>query len=186
MLSIAIFRSCRTTYASSTPVVSGFGFWGRITLWSWELAKPAGRAGRIWFFYPNISSVQACFHHLGFAWQEAQIISLHGRPLSVLRRYLKDQQLIALFTDQHANPVAIAAELFEQGFAESQIWICQAMGSKQQRITQYRADALATLQPNFHPLNICVVQLRGHHRLCPLSRASLMSSFPQERNPALV
>ena len=142
--------------ASGDALLYGVGNW---------LNQLVGRENLV--FYPNISSVQACFHHLGFAWQEAQIISLHGRPLSVLRRYLKDQQLIALFTDQHANPVAIAAELFEQGFAESQIWICQAMGSKQQRITQYRADALATLQPNFHPLNICVVQLRGHHPPLP-------------------
>ncbi len=142
--------------ASGDALLYGIGNW---------LNQRVGKANLV--FYPNISSVQACFHHLGFAWQEAQIISLHGRPPSVLRRYLKTQQLTAILTDQQSNPVAIAGELLEQGFAESQIWVCQAMGSQQQQVTQHHVAELAALQQDFHALTVCVVRLHGHNPALP-------------------
>ncbi len=142
--------------ASGDALFHGIGSW---------LTRLVGNTHLI--FHPNISSVQACFHHLGLPWQSAQIISLHGRPLSALRRYLKDQQLIAAFTDQQSNPVAIAQELLHQGFPESRIWVCEAMGGKQQRVTQYRAAELATLQQSFHTLNVCVIHLHGNPPALP-------------------
>lgn len=142
--------------ASGDALIYGIGSW---------LNRLVGNSHLI--FYPNISSVQLCFHHLGLPWQSAKIVSLHGRPLSAFRRYLKDQQLIAVLTDQHTNPTAIAQELSAQGFAESQIFVCENMGSQQQRVTQYRAAELATLQQNFHARNVCVIQLHGNPPTLP-------------------
>lgn len=142
--------------ASGDALIYGIGSW---------LTRLVGNSQLI--FYPNISSIQACFHHLGLPWQSAKIVSLHGRPLSTLRRYLKDQQLIATFTDPQSNPVAIAQELLAQGFAESQIWVCEAMGSKQQRIIQHRPAELATSKQRFHALNVCIIQLHGNSPALP-------------------
>lgn len=142
--------------ASGDALIYGIGSW---------LNRLVGNNHLI--FYPNISSIQSCFHHIGLPWQSARIISLHGRPLSTLRRYLKDQQLIATFTDQQSNPSAIAQELSAQGFAESQIWVCEAMGSKQQRVTQHRAVELATLKQSFNALNVCVIHLHGNSPTLP-------------------
>ena len=116
-------------------------------------------------FYPNISSVQACFHAIGLPWQDAKIISLHGRPLSSLRRYLVDKQLIALFTDADANPLKIAIELQQQGFGDSRMWVCAALGSAEQRISQYHAAELAAANPSFQALNVCIVALDGETTL---------------------
>ncbi len=149
-------HSAIVVLASGDALLYGIGDW---------LNQLVGNANL--FFYPNISSVQACFHHLGLAWQNAKIISLHGRPISVIRRYLKNQQLIALFTDQQSNPPAIARELLEQDFAESTIWVCQAMGSPQQDVTEYRVDGLASRQHPFHALTVCVIQLHGNHPALP-------------------
>ena len=142
--------------ASGDALIHGIGSW---------LNRLVGNANLI--FHPNISSIQSCFHHLGLAWQSAQIISLHGRPLSSLRRYLKDQQLIAAFTDPQSNPVAIAQELSAQDFGESRIWVCEAMGGKQQRVTQHRAAELAALPQSFHALNVCVIHLHGNPPALP-------------------
>jgi precorrin-6Y C5,15-methyltransferase (decarboxylating) len=117
-------------------------------------------------FHPNISSIQACFHAIGLPWQEAKIVSLHGRPLSSLRRYLVNQQLIAILTDYTSNPMAIARELNLQGLGQSDIWVCEAMGNfntghNTQKVSQYKADNLAELSLSFQALNVCIVALQG-------------------------
>lgn len=117
-------------------------------------------------FFPNISSVQACFHAIGLPWQDAKIISLHGRPLSSLRRSLVNQQMIAILTDSITNPAAIANELNAQGFDQSVIWVCEAMGnvkrgSASQKVSKYKVSDLATSNLSFQALNVCIVALEG-------------------------
>jgi len=118
-------------------------------------------------FHPNISSVQACFHALGLPWQDAKVVSLHGRPLNSLRRHLANGRLIACLTDAKSNPIAIARELLAQGFAESRIWVCEAMGSPQQRVGEFAVAELAKSKSSFHELNLCVIQLSGKQTLLP-------------------
>jgi precorrin-6Y C5,15-methyltransferase (decarboxylating) len=118
-------------------------------------------------FYPNISSVQASFHALGLPWQDAKVVSVHGRPLNSLRRHLANGRLIACLTDAKSNPVAIARELQAQGFAGSRIWVCEAMGSPQQRLGEFAVAELANSKSVFHELNVCVIQLSGKQTLLP-------------------
>lgn len=129
------------------------------------LIKLVGREN-CWF-HPNISSVQACFHRIGLPWQLARVISLHGRPLSSLRRDLVNGRLFALLTDQHTNPDAMATELTEQGFGESTVWVCEAIGGDAERVQAYIARELMLVDINFHPLNVCIARLKGAPRLQP-------------------
>lgn len=110
-------------------------------------------------FHPNISSIQAAMHQLGLPWQNAQIVSLHGRPTSTIRRYLTPNVLLGIFTDAVSHPVAIAAELLLHGYATSQIWVCQALGSRHQRLSLFDAAELAGCNQTFAPLNVCIIQL---------------------------
>ena len=116
-------------------------------------------------FYPNISSIQACFHAIGMPWQEAKIVTLHGRPLSALRRYLINRSLLAILTDNSSNPVAIANELNQQGFGNSIVWVCEAMGSSGQQVSKFKAFELAVASQSFQALNVCIVTLDGNTRL---------------------
>ena len=111
-------------------------------------------------FHPNISSIQHCFHAIGQPWQHAEIVSLHGRPLHTLRRHIRHNHLLAIFTDNRSNPHAIARELDEQGFGNSDIWVCQDMASKKQSIDKFTASELSNTnnkEPTFNPLNVCIV-----------------------------
>ena len=132
-------------------------------------------------FYPNISSIQACFHHIGLAWQNAEVVSLHGRPLSTLRRYIAHGATVAAFTDQQSGPVQIANELVKQGFSESRIWVCEAMGnmdnisSEDQRVTCFSAKSLSqSLSVEFHRLNVCVILMQRE----PAIRSETLPEFP--------
>ncbi len=113
-------------------------------------------------FHPNISSIQCCFHALGLSWRQAQVVSLHGRPRDTLRRHIRHRQRIAVFTDSASNPAAIARELTRQGYGQSIMRVCEAMGSAQQRIRQFSASELAAAgeertEPEFHALSVCII-----------------------------
>jgi len=115
-------------------------------------------------FFPNISSIQSCFHHIGIPWQNVIVLSLHGRPLFTLHRYLENNKFLAVFTDQQSTPPVIATTLLEKGFRESKFWVCEAMGSERQKVEQYEVSSLAESHDSFHPLNICVIELKGYNR----------------------
>lgn len=116
-------------------------------------------------FHPNISSIQACFHALGLDWQDAEVVSLHGRPLSAIRGRLQPGALLAIFTDRDANPGSIAAELADQGFGESTVWVCEAVGGADEAVARFDAAGLASSGRSFRDPNVCIVQLRGRGRL---------------------
>ena len=133
--------------ASGDALVYGVGSW---------LIKLIGNENLI--FRPNVSSVQYCFHALRLPWQQAEMVSLHGRPLYSLRRHIRSNHLIAVFTDQKSNPRIIADELVEQGFGESEIWVCQAMAQNGQNISEFTALELSNHEGKFDPLNICIIR----------------------------
>ena len=109
-------------------------------------------------FFPNISSFQHCMHLIGLPWQDAEIISLHGRPLSSLRRRLTPNTLLGIFTDQINTPVIIAKELVAQGLDNATVWVGEALGTEQQKLTQFSARTLSVDEKTFHPFNVVVVK----------------------------
>lgn len=60
-------------------------------------------------FYPHVSSIQLAFSKLKITWQDAKIISVHGRDCDALIKSLKQgANKIAILTDPENNPIAIA------------------------------------------------------------------------------
>ncbi|MCY3769997.1 MAG: precorrin-6y C5,15-methyltransferase (decarboxylating) subunit CbiE [Gammaproteobacteria bacterium] len=132
--------------ASGDALLYGIGTW---------LNRLVGREHLV--FHPNLSSIQYCFHAIGLPWQQAEIVSVHGRPLKTLRRHIRHNHLIAVITDDQSSPDRIAGELCRQGYGESRMWVCEAMGRAEQQIQQYTAAALSRSGRSFHPLNVCII-----------------------------
>ena len=80
-------------------------------------------------FHPNISSIQAAFARLGRPWQQAQWVSLHGRPLASLRAALQGHRLYALLTDRDSAPAAIA-RILQSGAAVSSSTSCRSFAGQ--------------------------------------------------------
>jgi precorrin-6B C5,15-methyltransferase / cobalt-precorrin-6B C5,C15-methyltransferase len=60
-------------------------------------------------FYPHVSSIQLAFSKLKIPWQDATIVSVHGRDCDVLIQAFKQgTNQIAVLTDRENNPIAIA------------------------------------------------------------------------------
>ena len=118
-------------------------------------------------FYSNTSSIQTAFARIKKPWQQAKVISLHGRPLSNLIPHLANNPLIALLTDKHSYPQAIADLLCMQGGNEAKLWICEALGSKDEKISTFIAKELINHPQNFHPLHITVIETKIAHCTLP-------------------
>ena len=114
-------------------------------------------------FHSNISSVQLAFSRIKKSWQQAKVISLHGRPLSNLIPHLANQQLYALLTDKHSQPQAIASLLCDVACENADIWVCEALGSNYEKITQFKAETLSKSKLAFHPLHITLIETKLTH-----------------------
>ena len=113
-------------------------------------------------FHSNVSSVQVAFSRICQPWQQAEVISLHGRPLTQLQTRLRGQRVMALLTDTSNHPAAIATALCDWGQADASCWVLEALGSEQERVQLYTAGELAASAQVFDPLNIVILRTVGH------------------------
>ena len=66
-------------------------------------------------FHPNVSSIQTAFARVRKPWQRAEILSLHGRSIDLLKANLRANRLYGLLTDNINHPVAVARLLCSAG-----------------------------------------------------------------------
>ena len=112
--------------------------------------------------YPNLSSLQLGFHRAGLAWQDARFVSLHGRPLAQLRRWLTPGALLGVLIDRDSQAPRLARELTARGFGDSTVWVGENLGAPEERFTEWQAEALAG-QPDdsFAALHVCLIRVAG-------------------------
>ncbi len=111
-------------------------------------------------FLPHLSSVQLAFARIKETWDDACIVSLHGRPLQGLLPALRRcEDKIAVFTDARNSPAAIGAYMCEIGCAAAYhvIWVCENLGGPDERVTPWRPRELELEIETFSPLNIVVL-----------------------------
>lgn len=118
---------------------------------------------------PAPSSFSLAAARLGWPLQEVACLSLHGRPLDLIRPHLHAAaRILALTSDEH-GPAALAALLTEAGFGRSVVTVMEALGGKRERVRSQIAEMFGL--HDIDPLNICavtVVPLRGA-RVLPLA-----------------
>lgn len=119
--------------------------------------------------FPHPSSFSLAAARLGWPLQDVLSLSLHGRPLDLIRPHLHaGARILALTSDAH-GPAALAALLTEAGFGISIVTVLEALGGPAERVRSHVAMSFALDEIN--PLNICaisVVALPGA-RILPLS-----------------
>lgn len=109
-------------------------------------------------FHPHLSSVQLAFSRVKLPWQDATVISAHGRSLERLAVAVKKgASPIAVLTDPDHTPGAIARFLQSLGLpATYNLWACENLGSSEERVRQFvLAEVPST---GFSPLNVVILQ----------------------------
>ncbi len=118
---------------------------------------------------PAPSSFSLAASRLGWALQDAAIVSLHGRPLDLIRPHLQPGSRILALTSDEQGPGQLAQLLVENGFGRSRLTVLEALGGAQERVTSQLAAQFSLTEIN--PLNICAVEVVAETgaRILPLA-----------------
>lgn len=124
-------------------------------------------------FHPHLSAVQLAFSRIKIPWQDAQVISAHGRSLEQLIQALRQEiEKIAVLTDPTNTPAAIAQLLRSLDLpSHYQCWVCENLGSPEETITALTPEQLE--DQSFAPLNLVVL-----HRTDPNFEQSDLTTLP--------
>lgn len=107
---------------------------------------------------PHYSSVQLAFARLGDSWQDAELISLHGRPIQGLAQRIDGKHKIALLTDENNTPAVIAAYLQEFGMVEYEAFICERLGGAEEVCRFWTLEEMVTRE--FAALNVVILRYK--------------------------
>lgn len=106
---------------------------------------------------PQPSSIQWAFARVGLKWDDAGFLSLHGRRregfLTRLKRYAK----VACFTDEENSPARLAAHMAEHGETGWEAWVCENLGSADERVRKFSVPELAGCK-DIAPLNVLILK----------------------------
>lgn len=108
-------------------------------------------------FHPHLSAVALAFNSIKVPWQDARIISAHGRSLDELTKSLQQgTDKIAVLTDSTNTPNAIARLLLALDLpSHYQFWVCEDLGDKTERVQCWAIAEL--LKQTFAPLNVVIL-----------------------------
>ncbi|UYG97792.1 precorrin-6y C5,15-methyltransferase (decarboxylating) subunit CbiE [Cytobacillus firmus] len=108
--------------------------------------------------YPYTSSVQLAFSKMQESWQDAYIVSLHGRSIKGFAQRIDGRKKIAILTDEKNSPQAIAAYLKKFGMTEYDAFVAENLQGEDERCRFFTLDEME--QSSFYPLNVLILKQR--------------------------
>lgn len=116
-------------------------------------------------FHPHITSVQLAFTRLKLPWQDAKILSVHGRSLQQIKASLQEGiEKIAILTESKDTPEAIAQLYLALDLPFTyQLWVCENLGDEQEQVRSFSLDSLgiaSLAKTTFAPLNVVILVRR--------------------------
>lgn len=108
---------------------------------------------------PGPSAFSLAASRLGWALQELETVSLHGRPLELLLPLLHPRARILALTSDGNAPAAIAALLGERGFGASRLTVIEALGGLKERVRSTQAEGFDLTEIN--PLNVLAIEVES-------------------------
>lgn len=97
------------------------------------------------------SSVAEAFARVGLAWEDAEVLSGHGRAMPDVAAALDRSGKVAVLTDATNTPAAIGRLL---GDRDGDAWVCERLGEDEQ-VRKVPLRELATVEAD--PLNVVVL-----------------------------
>jgi len=104
---------------------------------------------------PHPSAASLAFARLGLAWQDARVVSAHGRPLEEAVRKARGAAKLCLLTDDENTPAMVAKSLLEAGLYDTEAWVFEHLGGVSERQIDGLLSWLA--EQTFAALNVLVI-----------------------------
>ncbi|AYG68403.1 MULTISPECIES: precorrin-6y C5,15-methyltransferase (decarboxylating) subunit CbiE [unclassified Rhizobium] len=108
---------------------------------------------------PAPSSFSLAASRLGWPLQDTTILSLHGRPIDLIRPHLHPGRKILALTSDGKGPSELAALLQSSGFGQSELTVLEALGGPHEKLTRQGAANFSL--SGINDLNICGVEVKA-------------------------
>ena len=106
---------------------------------------------------PQPSSFSLAASRMGWALQDAATISLHGRAIEGLIRYLHPGARILALSWDGTTPAKAARLLTERGFGGSSLSVLEELAGPRERVTHHRAEGFELT--GISPLNVIAIEV---------------------------
>jgi precorrin-6Y C5,15-methyltransferase (decarboxylating) len=104
---------------------------------------------------PHVSSMQLAFARVKESWEDAYLTNLAGRPLEAVIDRIRTAEKVGLFSSDEHPPARLAKALLDRGIDYFRAYVCENLGSPDERVTQAELTELAALE--FDPLNVLIL-----------------------------
>ena len=105
--------------------------------------------------HPNLTAMQIACARLRIPWQDAVVVSLHGRSWERLAQVLGQPGPWLIYTDPAHPPGEIARFLLDRGLSQARFCVLEDLGQATERITWM--SLVEAQEGEFSPLNLVVV-----------------------------
>ena len=109
--------------------------------------------------FPAPSSVALAAGRLGWAVQDAEIVSLCGPPPETLLPHLQPNRRVFVLSADNTTPQAVARLLTGRGFGASRMIVLEALGGPDERVRDCRADGFDL--PDISRLNLIAIAIEA-------------------------
>jgi precorrin-6Y C5,15-methyltransferase (decarboxylating) len=104
---------------------------------------------------PHVSSMQLAFARVKENWDEAYLTNLANHALEAVLERVRTIEKAGLFTTEAAPPQKVASELLRKGIDYFTAYVCENLGSPDERVTQGELHEL--VDQEFAPLNVMIL-----------------------------
>ncbi len=104
---------------------------------------------------PNVSSMQLAFARVKESWEDAYLTNLATQPLERVIDAVRIAEKVGFFTSETVTPAVVASELLSRKIGYFSAYVCENLGSPDERVTQGTLEEIASLQ--FAPLNVMIL-----------------------------
>ncbi len=110
---------------------------------------------------PAPSAFQLAAARLRWPLQDADCLSLHGRPIETLRCFLTPGAKLLALTSNGETPKLVADMLVQDGYGETRMTVLEHMGSSQERTVSSTANSWNGKVADFNTLALDIVPDKG-------------------------
>lgn len=107
---------------------------------------------------PHVSTMQLAFARVKESWEEAFLTNLAGHSLESVLENIRGAEKVGLFTSESCPPSTVARTLLDHGLDYFDCYVCENLGSPDERVTRGELAELARQQ--FAPLNVMILVRR--------------------------
>ena len=104
---------------------------------------------------PHVSSMQLAFARVKESWDEAYLTNMATQTVPRVVERIRSSEKVGIFTTDETPPAAIAKALLEQGIDYFTAYVCENLGSRDERVTRGTLQEIG--KQTFASLNVMIL-----------------------------